>query len=126
MFGIGAIGGAVTSLVSEGFKVFKEKEERKHELELLSAKVESDSIEAYTKALVSAREHDAAITNTSSWVADLRASLRPFVTYYALVVATIFFFTGGEEIKSKILASFLLLLEAVVSFWFTGRAIGKK
>ena len=126
MFGIGAIGGAVVSLASEGFKAFKESADKKHELKLLDGKISSDAIEAHTKALISARESDAAITSTSLWVANLRATLRPFVTYYALVVATLFFFTGSEEVKGAIVASFLLLLEAVISFWFTGRAIGKK
>ena len=126
MLGIGAIGGAITSLAAEGFKVFKENSDRKHELKLLDAKIITDSLEAHTKALISAREHDATIVNTSPWVADLRASLRPLVTYYALVVSTLFYFTGSIELKESIVASFLLLLEAVISFWFTGRAIGKK
>ena len=126
MLGIGAIGGAIASIASEGVKFFKEKEDRKHELELLNAKIATDTIEGYTKALISAREHDSSITNTSAWVANLRASLRPLVTYYALLVATLFFFIGGDEIKQSIAASFMLLLEAVISFWFTGRAIGKK
>jgi len=126
MFGLGAIGGAVTSLVSEGFKAFRDNSEKKHQLKLLDAKIETDTIEAHTKAIISARESDAAITNTSLWVANLRATLRPFVTYYALVVATLFFFTGSEEVKGHIVASFLLLLEAVIAFWFTGRAISRK
>jgi len=126
MLGIGAIGGAVTSLISEGFKAFKDTAEKKHELKLLEGKIAISDIEAHTKALISAREHDASIISTSSWVVDLRASLRPLVTYYALFVATVFFFTGSAEIKSSIVASFLLLLEAVISFWFTGRAINKK
>jgi hypothetical protein len=48
------------------------------------------------------------------------------VTYYALIAATVFFFVGGEDIKAQVLSSFILLLEAVISFWFTGRVISKK
>lgn len=126
MLGIGAIGGAITSLAAEGFKLFKENAAQKHELKLLEGKVAISDIEAHTKALMDARANDSAITNTSLWVANLRATLRPFVTYYALAVATLFFFTGDATMKADIVSSFLLLLEAVISFWFTGRAIGKK
>ena len=142
MVGLGAIGGVLSALVSEGFKVFKASGERKHELKLLDMQValgkqETErevavtTIEAQTEALVSSRKHDMAIKNTSLWVANLRASLRPIVTYMVIVMAFILFFvsesmTELNEIQTAIVGSFLMLMEAVTAFWFTGRVLGKK
>ena len=142
MVGLGAIGGALTALVSEGFNVFKAAGDRKHELKLLNmhiavGKQETEreiavtTIEAQTEALVSSRKHDMAITNTSLWVANLRASLRPIVTYMVIVIAFTLFFASEHmpelnTIQKSIVASFLMLMEAVTAFWFTGRIVGKK
>ena len=139
MIGLGALGGVLSAMVSEGFKLFKASGERKHELKLLDLQlaigqqetereVAISSIEAERDALVNSREHDMAIQNTSLWVADLRASLRPFVTYFVIVVAFVIFFNSKEnptEIQKVITSSFMLLMEATTTFWFTGRALGK-
>ena len=137
MVGLGAVGGVISALASEGFKLFKDKGEKAHELKLLELQkaigdketereVAVASINAQVEALINSRNHDIAIIDTATWVSNLRASLRPFVTYYALIAATVFFFVGGEDIKAQVLSSFILLLEAVISFWFTGRVISKK
>lgn len=137
MVGLGAIGGVISALASEGFKLFKGNQEKKHELKLLELQkaigdkeTEKDisvaEITAQVDGLISSRNHDMAIVNTSTWVSDLRGSLRPFVTYYALIAATIFFFVGDEPIKTQVMSSFVLLLEAVIAFWFTGRVVSKK
>lgn len=137
MVGLGAIGGVISALASEGFKLFKDKGEKAHELKLLELQkaigdkeTERDlgvaQIEAQLNSLLSAREHDMAIVDTSTWVNNLRGSLRPIVTYFALVAAVVFFFVGDADIQNQVVASFVLLMEAVISFWFTGRVINKK
>lgn len=142
MVGLGAIGGVISALASEGFKLFKAHGERKHELKLLDMQIaigkqETErevavaSIEAQTEALVSSRDHDMSITETSLWVANLRASLRPIVTYMVIVMAFTLFFVSDRmqdlnPIQETIVASFMMLMEAVTAFWFTGRVIGKK
>jgi len=136
MVGLGAIGGALGALVSEGFKVFKGHQDRKHELKLLDlqqkiSKTETEreiavtEVKSHTKMVLNAREHDIAIVGTSTWVNNLRASVRPIITYYAVIVATMFFFVGTPDIKLAVTSSFMLLMEAVIAFWFTGRMLKK-
>lgn len=134
MVGLGAIGGVISALFTEWFKFSKEQKDRQHEIRLYelqaaTAKEEKEkevSIAAFdsaAKTLISAREHDASLVSQSRWVNDLRASVRPFVTYYTITVATIFFFCGDDIIRQDVLASFLVLMEAVTTFWFTGRSL---
>ena len=144
MVGLGAIGGVISALASEGFKFFKQTSERKHELKLLDMQIalgkqETEretaiaAIESQTEMLTSARKHDAAIKDTSLWVANLRASLRPIVTYLVIVIAFILYFTSSvdsqanqlSDMQEAIVASFLMLMEAVTAFWFTGRVVNR-
>lgn len=136
MVGIGAIGGAITALFTEGFKFFKEQKDRQHELKLYElqaarAKEETEKevsiaiVDNATKMITSSREHDSTLKSNTAWVNDLRASVRPIITYYTVIVATIFFFVGDENIRQQVLTSFILLMEAVTSFWFTGRMLAR-
>jgi hypothetical protein len=139
MVGIGAITGVVGALFSEGFKAFKMSSDRKHEIKLLRMQqaigaqeteraVAVASVNAQAQDLISSREHDQSFTGTSLWVANLRASVRPIVTYMVIVLAFVLYFNCPDtltETQKHIVASFLGLMEATSMFWFTSRAIGK-
>jgi len=140
MVGLGALGGVVSALFAEGFKAFTKHTDRKHELKLLELQKEIGERETEREVIVatlktdersvrSAREHDMFVTKTSLWVANLRASLRPCVTYMVILLAFILFFSSPgavSEIQSRIIESFMVLMEATTTFWFAGRAMGRE
>lgn len=138
MVGLGALGGAVMAFVTQGFDMYKEHKNRKYEIELLDrqaklAKGENEKdvavagIESYVEDMVSARLHDVETAKlaTAKWVNNLRASVRPILSYYTVIVATVFYFYGTADIKATVIASFMMMMEAIISFYFVGRMIKK-
>lgn len=138
--GLGALGGGLLALVTEGFKWFKGHREKKmdfeHEITLLKmqsavAKEETEretyiaAVDAQTDMLQGARRHDSSIKDVARWVNNVRAMVRPALTFYTVIVATYFYLSGNDAIRLEIVASFMLMMEAIIAFWFTGRVITK-
>ena len=97
------------------------------EMELAQIKgtidLELQESENDAKALQSALAHDAAITGTSQWVADLRGSLRPILTYGLVICAVLMtsFLQNNPHNDSV-----LFLATTAVTFWFGSRPPSKK
>lgn len=138
MVGLGALGGAVTALVTEGMGFFKRSQEHKQEVKLLEmqmvvGKQETEkeeyvaSVQQFGSSLVSAREHDMSLNEgISLWVKNLRASFRPIAGYSSyLFVFALACFGSNNEIKADAAASIYLIVEAVTAFYFVNRMLSK-
>lgn len=138
VIGIGALGGAITALFTEGVSYFKEQSKNKHELKLLElqqaiGKEETEresyiaAVEQYGSALSSSHQHDMSLNEgVSLWVKDLRASFRPVAGYSAYAFVFILAcFGSSPDIKAQAAASIYIIAEAVTSFYFVNRMLKK-
>lgn len=135
MFGLGALGGAVTALITEGVKAFNKNQENKHEIKLLElqrelSKEETEresfvaAVSQYSDSIVSSRQHDTASgEGVSLWVKNLRASFRPLSGWaayiFVFVLAVVF-----QDVKA--MATIYIIAEAVTSFYYVNRTIEKR
>ena len=143
---LGSLLGFVTSAFPDLLGLFREREDRKHELAILDRQMEQmklghrqrlEEIEvqadiAESKALY---KHDRPVG--VAWVDALRASVRPIITYaFFLLFASV----KGSALYVLIVVEGILLAEAlpriwdpetqalfaaVMSFWFGQRALSK-
>ena len=142
---LSAAGGGLFGLIGSGFTKFmgwKEKkleyafqidmakEERENmakEIELAKTRgaidLELQESEADAKGLQVAINAEASITGTSQWVADLRGSLRPILTYALSAGAFVLILTSpGNPWVNE----FIFLATTAVTFWFGSRPISRK
>jgi hypothetical protein len=89
--------GFVSSLAPDLLKLFQDGKDKKHELDLLKfqsqmadashlARMDEIGIDAYSKIVTSAhRSQDNMLKNSSKWVVDFSASVRPVVTYLFII-----------------------------------------
>ena len=101
--------------------------------------IRSDQVAMQTNADVqqSLLKHDAKIgEGASQWCIDLRASVRPIVTYFMLLllafvncVGLLYAFYQGVDfniaISAIITQEFLITLSSIISFWFGNQAFSK-
>ena len=137
---LSAAGGGLFGLIGSGFKTFMTwkqkklefqyaidmaKEERQNlalEMELAKVKgaidLELQESEADAQNLRAAINAEASITGTRQWVADLRGSVRPFLTY-GLCVCAFILILGWPENKWN--NEFVFMAMTAVTFWFGDR-----
>ena len=145
---LGSLLGFVTSALPDLIGLFKDWQDRKHELAVLDRQMKQmrlghtqrlEEIEvqadiAESKALY---RHDSALGGSSRWVDGLRASVRPLITY---AFFTLFACVKGSGLYLLIVVEGLLIAEAlpriwdpetqalfaaVMSFWFGNRTLSK-
>lgn len=137
---LSAAGGGLFGLIGSGFKTFmswKQEKERyafqiamaaedranlAAEMELAQVKgaidLELQESEADAQNLKAAINAEASITGTRQWVADLRGSVRPFLTYGLCVCSFILILGWPENPWNN---EFVFMAMTAVTFWFGDR-----
>lgn len=139
--------GFISSTLPKFFDVIQDKHDRQHELKILalqlrqmqrnhSQRMAEIAVQADIHESLALHKHDASLSN-AGWVGQLRASVRPVITYL--------FFTLFASVKACTLyilitdhnihlyqalpqiwdADTQALFAAVISFWFGQRALSK-
>ena len=137
-----------TSFVPKLLDTFQDSKDKKHELEVMklqiereerlqSAKAEAMLLQSEIEREVSLLEHDTkSAAHASTWVNNLRSSVRPIITYLFFVL---FFFVEGVAVYVVLrdggdvttVANTLwseetqAIFAAIIAFWFGSRAVKK-
>ena len=131
---IGAIGTKVMEYKMQGLKFTHEKDMAEQdrmtmEKEMALAKIqgtidlELQESESDAKNLQAAIRAEGTITETSLWVANLRGSTRPLVTY-GLILATLLIIV--LDMSNPWANEFLFMSTTAVTFWFGSRPMSRK
>ena len=141
-------------------QIFQDRQDKKHELALVAAQKERELALAERGFLAQARveeikleqiqtqtaaeervalyQHDMEIgTGASQWMINLRASVRPVVTYIfvlelvAINIAGVWYaYNTGVPFAAAMAEVFsedeMLILSSIIAFWFGTQAFGKK
>lgn len=120
--GIGAVFGIVGSAVNRGISIFEAKQQAKIDEKKRSDQFEMAKLNAGKDSVVASYDHDKSLgQNVSTWVANIRALVRPAITAYAFVFMTLIYVSIEAEGKMLILGSIAELLNTVVTWWFADR-----
>ncbi len=142
---IGSLIGFLSSALPEVMSFFKERQDRKHELAILSLQMEQqrlghhqrlEEIEIQADIAQSQAAYRFASEPTNSWVDILRASVRPVITYaFFLLFAFVKIYSlkvllnNGLPFDVAVIrlwdAETQGLFAAVISFWFGARSLSK-
>jgi hypothetical protein len=136
--------GFISSAFPDVMKMYKEKQDRKHDIKILEMKMESMKLghdlsmqELNAKADVSettALYDHASLPSNIGWVEGLRASVRPILTYaffilFAFIKVSILIVLVKEGASIFQAATYIwdpetaALFAAVITFWFGHRAL---
>jgi len=143
---IGSLLGFVTSAFPDLLKIFRDWQDRKHELAILDRQMEQmklghtqrlEEIEVQADVAESQALYRHDTLSGVAWVDALRATVRPVITY---AFFTLFAAVKGSALYVLIVVEGMLLAEAlpqiwdaetqalwaaVVSFWFGSRSLAK-
>lgn len=101
-------------------------------------KAEAVEAQANVEERVALYQHDMKIgEGASQWVIDLRASVRPVVTYLFMILLMIVDISGiwyaydqgapfADAARSVFTEDQMLILSSVIAFWFGGQAFQKR
>ena len=141
-------------------QIFQDRQDKKHELALVAAqkerelalaergfiaqarveeiKTEQVAMQTAAEERVALYQHDVEIgKGASQWMINLRASVRPVVTYIfvlelvAINIAGVWYaYTTGVPFAQAMAEVFsddeMLILSSIIAFWFGRQAFGKK
>ena len=136
--------GFISSAFPDVMKMWKEKQDKKHDIKMLEMKMESMKLghefnieeirsNSNSSERIALYDH-ASLPSNVGWVEGLRASVRPIVTYaffllFAFVKISILVILAKEGASIFQGASYIwddetaALFAAVISFWFGHRAL---
>jgi len=118
----GAILGALGSLGNQALGIYREKQQAKVEEKKRSDEYEKAKLNAGKAAIVESYNHDKTLgQDVSRWVANIRAMVRPVLTFYSLTIVTVFFFFTDVAGKAVIIASALEFSSMAGTWWFADR-----
>ena len=141
---IGALLGFGTSALPKIMGYFQDKQDKSHELKLMDKQLEQQiqignqkldmvHVEADIRETEALLKSQTSLTKQSSqWITDLAASVRPVITYLLLAefVLLTFMLAGGyidNAMYSLIWSDEVVgIWAAVVSFWFGSRTFNRK
>ncbi len=149
---LSGIGGGILRLLPEALSFFDRKNERKHELDMLSAEMQYATLKGEqemrrTEAAISVSELDAITqavreqgetARSAGWfVAALSALVRPLITYWFTALYTGAKLAGmwiavdqGADWKDVLFSTWteddMQIYSMILVFWFMGRTIDKK
>lgn len=153
---LGSIFGGLFRLAPEFLKFLDRKNEREHELKMFGLQTELEKFKGEQKlAEIGAQRELAVDTGVMSafqsviqqqtemvkaaggWVASLSASVRPFVTYWVLLVWSFihawFAFTAYangatalEVFQTMMTPDFAALVAGTINYWFMDRTLAKR
>jgi len=141
-------------------EIFQDRQDKKHELALVAAqkerelalaergfiaqarveeiKLEQVQVQSAAEERVALYQHDMEIgKGASQWMINLRASVRPVVTYFfvlelvAINIAGVWYaYNTGVPFAAAMAEVFsddeMLILSSIIAFWFGTQAFGKK
>lgn len=144
---LGSLLGFISSAFPDLFKLWQDRQDRKHELAILdrqmeqmrlghSQRLEEISVEADIAESQALYKHDNRFTGVK-WVDGLRASVRPVITYAFFLLFTAVKLSALYVLMADQGPAFVValpqiwdpetqaLFAAVMSFWFGQRALAK-
>jgi hypothetical protein len=141
---LGSLLGFGTSFLPKVMDYFQDKQDKKHELQLMDKQLEQQiqignqkldmvHVEADIRETEALLKSQTALTKSSSqWITDLAASVRPFITYLLFIefMALTLLLAGGyidNAMYSLIWSDEVVgVWAAVISFWFGSRTFNRK
>jgi hypothetical protein len=141
---LGSLLGFGTSVIPLMMNYFQDKQDKKHELSLMDKQLEQQiqignqkldmvHVEADIRETEALLKSQSSLNRQSSqWITDLAASVRPFITYllFAEFMALTLLLAGGyidNEMYSLIWSDEVVgIWAAVISFWFGSRTFNRK
>ena len=141
---LGSLLGFGTSFLPKVMDYFQDKQDKKHELQLMDKQLEQQiqignqkldmvHVEADIRETEALLKSQSSLNRQSSqWITDLAASVRPFITYLLFVefMALTLLLAGGyidNEMYSLIWSDEVVgIWAAVISFWFGSRTFNRK
>lgn len=134
---LGSLLGFGTSFLPKIMGFFEEKQNHKHELERMRLSAElADKQHRTDMNMLGAQAdiaqmqalytHDASLKNASPWVDNIRALVRPILTFGALLLYGGLLLIGDAALlASTAFAGLEAITASVWAFWFGSRAIQK-
>jgi hypothetical protein len=141
---LGSLLGFGTSFLPKVMDYFQDKQDKKHELQLMDKQLEQQiqignqkldmvHVEADIRETEALLKSQTALTKSSSqWITDLAASVRPFITYllFAEFMGLTMLLAGGyiDNVMYSLIWSdeVVGIWAAVISFWFGSRTFNRK
>jgi hypothetical protein len=141
---LGSLLGFGTSFLPKVMDYFQDKQDKKHELQLMDKQLEQQiqignqkldmvHVEADIRETEALLKSQTALTKSSSqWITDLAASVRPFITYLLFIefMALTLLLAGGyiDNVMYSLIWSdeVVGIWAAVISFWFGSRTFNRK
>ncbi len=141
---IGSLLGFGTSFLPKVMDYFQDKQDKAHELQLMDKQLEQQiqignqkldmvHVEADIRETEALLKSQTSLTKQSSqWITDLAASVRPFITYLLFIefiTLTLLLAFGyiDNEMYSLVWSDEIVgIWAAVVSFWFGSRTFNRK
>lgn len=121
----GAILGAVGGVINKGISLFENHQQAKIDQKRRTDELEAAKINADKETQIASYKHDSDIGTGSPWVVDVLRLVRPSITFYALILITVFWFFANDQDKGLIIASTLDLSAMSVAWWFGSRSLKK-
>jgi len=145
---LGSLLGFISSTVPDLLKLWQDKQDRKHELQILDRQMEQMrlghnqrldeiAINADVSQSLALYKHDSQPSGVT-WVDGLRASVRPVITYgffilfawVKLSAVVLLMNQGGLSINEALIqiwdAETQALFAGILSFWFGSRSLAKR
>jgi hypothetical protein len=120
--GIGALFGIAGSAINRGLSIYETKQQAKIDSEKRSDEFEMAKLSASKETNIASYTHDTSLAiNTSTWVNNIRALVRPSITAYAFVFLTWVYFASTLDIQAQIAMALVELVNTVVAWWFADR-----
>jgi len=123
---IGAAVGAVGSFINTGLSIWRESNQAKQDEKKRSDEYEMAKLNVSRDTQVASYKHDTDGGQASQLVINLLRLVRPSITFYALALVTLFWFTANDIDRSIIITAVLDLASMAVAWWFGDRVAGRK
>jgi hypothetical protein len=127
---VGSVVGRVGNYIDKKQEIAAEERRRADDLELAKLRISSEKeiaeIKSFSELRATSYTHDSSFGEGSKWVVNIQKLVRPILTYYALILETILWFTVTDPTtKALIAAAVLETVSLTVSWWFGDRALSK-
>ena len=118
----GAILGAVGSVINQGIGIYRDKQQAAIDTQRRADEIQLAQINAGKDGLVASYAHDSTLQDgVSPWAANVRAMVRPVLTFYALSIVTLFYFYAAPADQAIIIASAVEFSAMAGTWWFADR-----
>lgn len=123
---LGAAIGATGSLINTGLSIWRDTQQAKIDEKKRSDELEMAKLNASRDTQNASYKHDTEGGQSSLWVINLLRLVRPAITFYALALITLFWFSANIIDKGIIITSVLDVASMSVAWWFGDRSIARR